>query len=161
ASSLELSRVVERRPGVMPPRPGPPPRDVARRRILVRRFSALGALALVGLVVLGIVKLAAGGSSTSTTTTVPKVVAAPKPFRIVFPEGFTRSDMAQRVSVVAKIAERERHKPVRLSRRAYLAAVAPRRIPGFGSKKRRLEGFLFPATYDFLKNTTSAQLVRK
>src|SRR6185312_1421888 len=35
----------------------------------------------------------------------------------------------------------------------------PRAVPGFGSKKRNLEGFLFPATYDFLAATTSKQLV--
>ena len=32
-------------------------------------------------------------------------------------------------------------------------------MPGFGRKPRPLEGFLFPATYDFLARTTSAQLV--
>ncbi len=36
---------------------------------------------------------------------------------------------------------------------------APRAIPGFGKRKRPLEGFLFPATYDFLPKTTPAQLV--
>ena len=36
-SSLELPRVVERRPGVMPPKPGPPPRQVSRGRIVRRR----------------------------------------------------------------------------------------------------------------------------
>jgi UPF0755 protein len=33
-------------------------------------------------------------------------------------------------------------------------------VDGFGVKSRKLEGFLFPATYDFLKNTTSRQLVQ-
>jgi len=92
-----------------------------------------------------------------TTTTPPP----PKPFRIVFPEGFTRRDMAQQVHDVVLIALHKRHARVHISKRAYLAASGPRVIPGFGSKKRPLEGFLFPATYDFLKSTTSAQLARE
>ena len=39
----------------------------------------------------------------------------PKPFRVIFPEGFTRAQMTDRVSAVAKIAERKRNRPVRLS----------------------------------------------
>jgi uncharacterized YceG family protein len=78
----------------------------------------------------------------------------------VFPEGFTRLAMAARVQTVAKIAAREGRRKVRLSRAAYLAATAKARaIPGFGSKKLKLEGFLFPDTYDFDRKTTSAQLV--
>ena len=34
-------------------------------------------------------------------------------------------------------------------------------MPGFGSQKWALEGFLFPDTYDFDRNSTSAQLVRE
>ena len=87
------------------------------------------------------------------------MVAAPKPFRIVFPEGFTRKQMAARVTAVAQIAERERGKRVRLKEQAYLAATAhPRRQPGFGPKAYPLEGFLFPATYDFTARETSPQL---
>ncbi len=86
----------------------------------------------------------------------------PKPFRIVFPEGFTRTEMAERVKVVAKIAVHERHKPVRAQRGAYLAASRRDQvIPCFGRTRRtNLEGFLFPATYDFLRQTTSRQLVK-
>jgi UPF0755 protein len=153
--------VVERRPGVMPPKAGPPPpRQVSRRRFLLRRFAALGGVVLAALVVAGIVKLAGGGGSSAPTTTAA-APAPPKPFRIVFPEGFTRADMAHRVTVVAKIAENKSHKRVRLSSRGYLHWSQPRVVPGFGSKRRRLEGFLFPATYDFLRNTTSRQLVEK
>jgi UPF0755 protein len=150
--------VVERRPGVMPPRPGPPPRQVSRRRILVRRLGVLGALVLAAAIVFAIVTIAGhGGSSTPPTTAS---LAGPAPFRIVFPEGFTREDMAKRVQVVAKIAEHKSHKQVRLSRSAYLRVSGPEAIDGFGAKKRNLEGFLFPATYDFLKNTTSRALVQ-
>jgi len=140
----------------MPPKPGPPPRQVSRRHVLRRRLGALGAVVLAGLIVFGLVKVA----SRSSTPPPPPVVAAPKPFRIVFPEGFTRLDMAQRVDAVAKIARAKRHRRVSISRRTYLAASGPRVIAGFGSKKRNLEGFLFPATYDFLSNTRSSRLVR-
>jgi uncharacterized YceG family protein len=151
--------VVERRPGVMPPKPGPPPREVSRRRIRARRLGVLGGLAVVALVVFAIVQIAGRGSSAAAPTTTAAIVQ-PKPFRIVFPEGFTRADMATRVRVVAKIAERKSRKHVRLSPAAYLRASRPQPIDGFGSKPRSLEGFLFPATYDFLKGTTSQQLVQ-
>ena len=57
--------------------------------------------------------------------------------------------MAARVEAVAKIAHRERSVRPKLSQKTYLAATGPRVIPGFGAKKLPLEGFLFPATYDF------------
>src|SRR5205807_1240682 len=56
ASPLELPRVVERRPGVMPPKPGPPPRQVSPHRI--RRLGAFGGILLVVLIVFAIVKIA-------------------------------------------------------------------------------------------------------
>jgi UPF0755 protein len=152
--------VVERRPGVMPPKPGPPPRQVPRGRIMRRRVAALAGAAIVIAVIAVLVKVAGNGSSAAPPT--PTTVAAPKPFRIVFPEGFSREEMAQRVQAVALIAEHKRHnKKVRLAKRAYLLESQPRRLAGFGAKKRSLEGFLFPATYDFLAGTTSAQLVRQ
>ena len=142
----------------MPPKPGPPPRPVDRRRVLVRRGIGVGAvLVLLGVgagLAIGLTR-GAGGSPPPATT-----IAAPKPFRVIFPEGFTRADMAHRVQVVAGIAQQERGVRPRLSSKTYLRASGPRRIPGFGRKRRPLEGFLFPATYDFLARTTSAQLVR-
>ena len=53
----------------------------------------------------------------------PPPLPPPKPFRIVFPEGFTRAEMAVRVKKVAKIAVRERGKPVRLNATGYLAEI--------------------------------------
>ncbi len=111
------------------------------------RLSALGAVAL----------LAGCGSKPAPPPAPPP---PPKPFRIVFPEGFTRVQMAVRVQVVAQIAERERHKSVRLSEPAYFAASRAGVVRCFGRKRwTNLEGFLFPATYDFLRKTTSRQLV--
>jgi uncharacterized YceG family protein len=152
--------VVERRPGVMPPKPGPPPRRVSRQRIFARRAGALGGVLLAALVVFAIVKVAGRSSAPPPPTTT--AIVQPKPFRIIFPEGMTREEMAKRVDAVAKIATRKAHRKVRLAKASYLAASRPRVIGAdFGSKKRNLEGFLFPATYDFLRQTTSAQLVRK
>jgi peptidoglycan lytic transglycosylase G len=152
--------VVERRAGVMPPKPGPPPRQIQHGRIRRRRLAAIGAVLITIVAVVAVVKISSGGSSSPPPPPTP-VVAGPKPFRIVFPEGFTRDEMAQRVQAVALIAQAKRHRKVRLARRTYLAASHQRRLAGFGPKKRLLEGFLFPATYDFLTNTTSAQLVQK
>ena len=96
----------------------------------------------------------------STKAAPPPPPPPPKPFRIVFPEGFTRAQMADRVSAVAKIAERKRHGPVALASRPYLRASRTAVLPCFTPHRQvNLEGFLFPATYDFLAKTTSRNLV--
>jgi uncharacterized YceG family protein len=98
---------------------------------------------------------------TTATGTVETVIAMPKPFHVVFPEGFTRKQMADRVAAVAKIATRKRKVRPKLSRDAYLAATAKPRVPPcFRNKVKTIEGFLFPATYEFFKETTSAELVQ-
>ena len=141
----------------MPPRPRPPqrtPRSVVWRRRLVALGVLVAAFAVAWFAVASV------GGNDKSKPPPPTVIAAPKPFRIVFPEGFTRRQMAARVTVVAKIAQRERGKRVRLKEQAYLAATArPRRQPRFGAKAYPLEGFLFPATYDFTARETSPQLV--
>jgi UPF0755 protein len=149
--------VVERREGVMPPRPRPPrrtPRSVIYRRRVAALVVLVAGLAAAWFIVASV----KGGNGKKTPTTTP--VVAPKPFRIVFPEGFTREQMAQRVSAVAKIAQKERGRKPKLKASTYLAATKrPRFVPGFG--KHPLEGFLFPATYDFTVRTTSAQLAKR
>jgi UPF0755 protein len=142
--------------------PSEPDRSAGRRKLARRAAAVLGlAVVLAGGAYVAATVL--GGSSTSKTAnaTTPSVSTSPppKPFRVVFPEGFTREQMAERVQVVAKIAHRERGVRPKLSQKTYLAATGPRRIPGFGSQKHPLEGFLFPATYDFLAQTRSRQLV--
>ena len=116
---------------------------------------------MAGFVIAWVAVASVGGSDKAEPPPPPTTVAAaPKPFRIVFPEGFTRKEMAARVTAVAQIARRERGKRVRLKEQAYLAATANRRPqPTFGAKALPLEGFLFPATYDFTARTTSPQLV--
>jgi UPF0755 protein len=147
--------MVERRPGVMPPRPRPP-RRTPRSVVWRRRVAALIVLGIGFAVAWFAVSSIGGGKKAQPTT----AALPPKPFRVVFPEGFTRAQMAQRVAAVARIAQRERGTRTKLAARSYLAATSSRRAePGFGSRRYQLEGFLFPATYDFVAKTTSAQLV--
>ena len=140
----------------MPPRPRQPARTP--RRVVYRRRALALAVLLGGFAIAWFIVSSFGGRGSSKPATT--AVAAPRPFKVVFPEGFTRSQMAHRVTDVAKIAERERGRTPALSGRRYIAETnAPRRQPGFGRRRYPLEGFLFPATYDFTAHTTTAQLV--
>jgi UPF0755 protein len=141
----------------MPPRPRPPTRT-PKAVVYRRRLIAVGVLAAAVLVAWFAV--ASVGGNDKPKPPPATVLAKPKPFRVVFPEGFTRKQMAARVTAVAGIARRERGKRVRIKAGAYLAATARlRQEPGFGRRALPLEGFLFPATYDFTVRTSSAQLV--
>jgi uncharacterized YceG family protein len=172
---------VGERQGVIPPQRGRPPRRPDPRQVARRRLLALGVLLLLlgGLGWLAVAAIGGGSDDvsvapttssstlvyrtvtrTTATGTVETVIAMPKPFHIVFPEGFTRTDMANRVAAVAKIAQRKRHVRARIERRTYLAATrTPRVPPCFRGRVSTIEGFLFPATYEFFKQTTSLQLV--
>ena len=164
----------------MPPRPGRPPRAPNPRQVTRRRALALGVLVLLlgSLGWLAVAAIGGGDGETEAPTTssstliyrtvtkttasgpVETVIAMPKPFHIVFPEGFTRQEMAERVAAVGKIAERKRHVKAKLSRRTYLSATRRPRAPAcLRSRVRTIEGFLFPATYEFFRQTSSAQLV--
>jgi uncharacterized YceG family protein len=134
-----------------------PSRAVIRRRRIVAVLVAVIVVGAAGAVAgWGVTRETAAPEAPATTAPPPP----PKPFHIVFPEGFTREDMADRVVAVADIARRKRNANVRLNRTAYRAASARAVVPCFGRKpKTKLEGFLFPATYEFLKDTTSRQLV--
>jgi uncharacterized YceG family protein len=142
-------------PPVTPPRRvrGPSPEQVRRRRLVA--FVAI--LAAVGIAVAAVVVAI---PHVHHAKALPPPPPAPKPFRVIFPEGFTRSQMAERVGVVAKIAQRKRGKAVALGQRQYLTATRAVTVPCFAPRRRaKVEGFLFPATYDFLAKTTSKQLV--
>ena len=135
---------------------GPSPEQIRRRRLaaLVGIVAALIAVVIAIVVALPHVR----GSHTPT----PTVAAPPKPFRVVFPEGFTRAQMAERVQAVAKIAQRKKGRPVALSGRQYLLATKQAVLPCFTPHRQtKLEGFLFPATYDFLATTTSRELAQE
>ncbi|MEX0675095.1 MAG: endolytic transglycosylase MltG [Gaiellaceae bacterium] len=100
------------------------------------------------------------GAAPPTTETVPP----PEPLRIVFPEGFTREQMAARITAVNKIAEERRGVTPRLEAKRYLALTRRHALPGEfaeDGRPRQLEGFLFPALYEFLPKTTTKQLVEK
>jgi UPF0755 protein len=97
------------------------------------------------------------GPPPSTTTT-----AAPRPpvLRIVFPEGFTRKEMVERVAAVRGIAKRRRKITPKLNANAYSAATTAAKPPrAFRRLAKGIEGFLFPATYEFTPKTTSRALV--
>jgi UPF0755 protein len=135
-------------------------------RIWVRRLAALGVLAAALAVGVWVASAALDGAvddpvpATTRRAAPPK---PPKPLRIVFPEGFTRLEMAKRIAAVNAIAKRKRKITPRLSPRAYRLVAARHRPPrGFPEARgRTLEGFLFPATYEFDRRTTSRQLVER
>jgi UPF0755 protein len=144
------------RPPLTPPRrpSGPSPARVRRRRLV-----AFGAI--VSAVVAGVVAVVIALPHVHRSHALPPPPPPPKPFRVVFPEGFTRAQMAVRVHAVARIARRKSHKAVKLNGAGYLLASRRARIACFQPQvQKNLEGFLFPATYDFLASTTTRRLVQ-
>jgi UPF0755 protein len=141
------------------------PSRPSRGRIAARRAVALVVLAggigiAVWLVVLALGSIRDSGAKEAK----PVVPVAPPVLRIIFPEGFTRAEMAQRITAVDRIARNRRKINPRLSSRAYLAATARSKIPATFAEdrnRRNLEGFLFPSTYQFEPQTTSRQLVNR
>jgi uncharacterized YceG family protein len=117
------------------------------------------ALALAAVAALAIVTAGCMRDEASPAAETPPPLAR---LRIIFPEGFTRRDMADRVAAVRQIAVEKRGVTPRLTRTGYLqasgAALPP---PEFRKdwKLSSIEGFLFPATYEFTKLTSSARLV--
>jgi uncharacterized YceG family protein len=151
--------VVEGPPSLSGPERRRERRKPSARQLLVRRLVAL--VLLVGTVALlawlGIV--AANHFRHSGHKAAKPFTGS---FKIVFPEGFTRRQMADRITAVDGIAHRERGVKPRLSAVKYLRSTAHSKLPGKfagDGKTRPLEGFLFPATYDFTAQTTSKQLV--
>jgi UPF0755 protein len=133
------------------------------------------ALAVVGGLILGVGVLAAlafaivgrgDGDSSSAATGGTTSGPPPKPvLRIVFPEGFTIDEMAKRVRAVNQIAEEKRKITPKLNPRQYARIGHAKSKPpqGFEHKGQvaSLEGFLFPATYEFTEDTTTPQLIAK
>ncbi len=132
------------------------------RRTKVARRRAAGAALLLGFLALalwlGVTALGGGDEQPPPATTA----AAPKPtiLRIVFPEGFTRKEMVKRVAEVRQIAKTKRNVTPKLSGNAYAKASKAAKVPpAFRKDARGIEGFLFPATYEFVPKTTGKQLV--
>jgi UPF0755 protein len=147
--------------------PRPPRRHRAkasRGRIVLRRILALAfVLGLVALLV-GSAWAVFGGRGSEPAPTPPPV-AAPKTLKIIFPEGFTKAQMAERIGEVNAIARDKRDVNPRLSPDRYRALTdsssrVPRAFRTEGTPPH-LEGFLFPATYEFTAKTTTQQLLNK
>ena len=149
----------ERPPGVTRHRGGASP--AARALAVVGGLIlGVGVLAAIAFAIVGRGDGASAPETTAGTTTGPP----PKPvLRIVFPEGFTIDEMAQRVRAVNKIAEQKRKITPKLNPRQYARIGDEKSKPpqGFQHEGRvaSLEGFLFPATYEFTEDTTTRELI--
>jgi uncharacterized YceG family protein len=142
-------------PGYRLPRRGP-----SRAKVFRRRLAALVVLAGLVLLAYGAVRYALDRHSASSAP----VTTVVQPLNIVFPEGFTRREMAQRIAEVNAIARSKRDVEPLLSPTGFMRLTESSPIPGRyagDGRARSLEGFLFPATYQFLGSTTTRQLVDK
>ena len=130
------------------------------------RAPLLAVAAILVAAGIGLAAWLGGGSSAGTNGSTQRLTStlqrAPVTLHVIFPEGFTRADMAERIAAVRSIAIRRRHVRPRLTASGYLEASVSAKAPA-GFKRnpvsRSLEGFLFPATYDFTQTTTARDLV--
>jgi peptidoglycan lytic transglycosylase G len=129
----------------------------------VRRAVAL--TAAVAIVAAGAFATAAWVAGGADEATLPSTTTTPAPLarlRIIFPEGFTIREMADRVAAVREIAIEKRQVTPRLTRAGYLRAVDAAKAPARFRKdmtRDSLEGFLFPASYEFTQRTSARELV--
>jgi uncharacterized YceG family protein len=131
----------------------PSPQQIRRRRVVALVVAAAAVVAVV-------VAIVAAVPHVHKAAPPPAPPPPPKPFRVIFPEGFTRAQMADRVAAVAKIAHRKSGKHIVLTAKSYLAATRTLTVPCVSPHRRtKVEGFLFPATYDFVAATTAKELV--
>ncbi len=129
---------------------------------MLRRALAGGLLLLFFGVALWLGVGALGGSGGDDEIVAPTTTAAPAPplLKIVFPEGFTRNEMIERVGAVRNIAQRKRKLTPKLSGATYAKASKAAKAPKqFRSDAKGIEGFLFPTTYEFTAKTTAKQFV--
>ena len=119
-------------------------------RSILALAATVGALLVAG--------CGSDSASPATTAEAPAVVR----LRIIFPEGFNVREMASRVAAVRRIAIAKRSVTPKLTRAGYLAAVSRAQPPkAFIAdwKRGSMEGFLFPALYEFTQFTTGDELV--
>jgi UPF0755 protein len=115
---------------------------------------------MVALIVVGVALGAAGWAGWTAVrdhdlaAPAPPTVVPPKVVKLLFPEGFTRVQMARRAAVVSPT----------ITEQGYLgetgSSLLPGRFAGDG-KRRSLEGFLFPATYELFETEPAKSLVKK
>jgi UPF0755 protein len=116
-----------------------------------------------GTVAVLVAVLFAWGCQSADTQAPVETVPTLERLRVIFPEGFTRREMADRVAAVREIAIESRGVTPRLTKAGYLVASSTAAPPPAFRKDwpgRNIEGFLFPATYEFTKLTTARRLVR-
>jgi UPF0755 protein len=159
---------VDERPRVTAGGAEPPPPDApagGRRRghgaALAVVLGILGGAAAIAIAVV-LVRGSGDGRAAPGPVTPPATTAPLPTLRILFPEGFTRKQMAAQIRDVNEIARTKRNTGTSLVPRQYLARTASSNVPGQfagDGKARSLEGFLFPATYEFTPVTTTQQLI--
>jgi uncharacterized YceG family protein len=128
-----------------------------------RGLALVVAAAVVAIGAFAVTAWVSGGKDQAAAP--PPTATGPPPLAqltIIFPEGFTVADMADRVAAVREIAISKRGVTPRLTRAAYLDAVGKAVAPSRFRKNEThdsLEGFLFPASYDFTQETSAHELV--
>jgi len=130
----------------------------------VRRLVAAGLLlAFFGFALwLGVSALGSGGDDGEEAAPPPTTTAPPPEpvLRVIFPEGFTRDQMVARVGEVRTSARERRKITPKLTPKGYRAATEAAKVPqAFRKDAQGIEGFLFPATYEFTARTTAKKLV--
>jgi len=131
----------------------PDVRRPTRAQVYRRRVVALIVLVVVVAagVFVGYATLRDRHSAAPPPTTT---VAPPKIVKVLFPEGYTRREMADHA---------DEESPA-ITAADYLRVTERSPLPGTfagDGKPRSLEGFLFPATYDIYETDTAATLVKK
>jgi uncharacterized YceG family protein len=144
-----------------------PPRRRRQRpshtRILVRRGAAIGFVCGLVVLLVGSAWAVLGGGGGEKEAAPPVPPPPPKTCNIAFPEGFTRAEMSAKIKTNAQAARAECGFVSPLSTSRYLALTngssrVPRQFLTEG-RPPSLEGFLFPATYEFTKRSTTRDLV--
>jgi uncharacterized YceG family protein len=125
----------------------PTRRQVYRRRLVALILLGVAAGALVWA---GWAAVKGNEPAAPPTTTVE----APKIVKVLFPEGFTRAQMALRADATSTTITAHGY------RDATASSALPGRFAGDG-KRRSLEGFLFPATYDLYETDPARKLVAR
>jgi len=134
-----------------------------KRQIMIRRAAAAGALLVAFALLIGLAAAALGrGGESAAPATTAAPPPPPKTCNIAFPEGFSIREMANKVQRIRTLSRKECGFTPKLTKVAYLKAAqraAPPVALGADDEPKGIEGFLFPATYQFDARMTSKRLV--